>query len=129
MIEDWKKVIWSDECSIWVEVNPRWQWVIHPPGERLDQKYIKKTFKSAYVKVMVWTYFSGNRLYSMVVYNERRIGVMNMKIFYMIDDSLLSMAFYNQWKWIQFISQILTHFSLCKTMHHVIKQTVSLNSL
>ena len=52
-VEDWKRVIWSDESSIWIGVNPRRQWVICPPGKRLNRKYIKKTFKSAQVKVMV----------------------------------------------------------------------------
>jgi hypothetical protein len=27
-IDEWKKVIWSDESSIWIGVNPRRQWVI-----------------------------------------------------------------------------------------------------
>ena len=52
-VEDWKHVIWSDESSIWDGVNPRRQWVIRPPGERLNRKYVKKTLKSAQVKVMV----------------------------------------------------------------------------
>jgi len=33
-IEDWKRVIWSDESSIWIGVNPSRQWVIRPPGKR-----------------------------------------------------------------------------------------------
>ena len=41
-VEDWKRVIWSDESSICVGVNPRHQWVIRPPGERLNRKYVKK---------------------------------------------------------------------------------------
>src|SRR5271169_4297168 len=52
-VEDWKHIIWSDKSSIWIGVNPHCQWVIHPPGERLNRKYVKKTFKSAQVKVMV----------------------------------------------------------------------------
>jgi len=60
--EDWKRVIWSDESSIWIGFNPRRQWVIRPPGERLNPKYVKKTFKSAQVKVMVWACFTGERL-------------------------------------------------------------------
>ena len=52
-VDNWKRVIWSDESSIWIGVNPRHQWVIRPPGERLNQKYVKKTFKSAQVKVIV----------------------------------------------------------------------------
>ena len=50
-IENWKRVIWSDESSIWVGVNPRRrQWVIHPRGERLNRKYVKRSFKGQQVK-------------------------------------------------------------------------------
>ena len=69
-VEDWKCVIWSDESSIWVGVNPRRQWVIRPPGERLNRKYVKKTFKSAQVKVMVWACFTGERLGPMIICDE-----------------------------------------------------------
>ena len=35
-LDEWKCVIWSDESSIWVGVNPRRQWVIHPPGGKAE---------------------------------------------------------------------------------------------
>ena len=73
-IEDWKKVIWSDECEIWIRVNPRRQWIICPPGERLNRKYVKKTFKGAHVRVMVWACFTGDRLGPLVVCDEGGIG-------------------------------------------------------
>ena len=73
-VADWKRVIWSDESSIWVGVNPRRQWVIRPPGERLNRKYVKKTFKSAQVKVMVWACFTGDRLGPMIICDEGGIG-------------------------------------------------------
>jgi hypothetical protein len=69
-IEDWKKVIWSDECSVWIGVNPRRQWVIRPPGERLNRKYVKKTFKSTHVRVMVRACFTGDRLGPLIVCDE-----------------------------------------------------------
>ena len=56
-VEDWKKVIWSDESSVWVGANHR-QWTIRPKGERLNLKYVKKSFKSVQVKVIVWRYFT-----------------------------------------------------------------------
>ena len=52
-VEDWKCIIWSDESSIWIGVSPRRQWVICPQGEKLNPKYVKKTFKGELVKVMV----------------------------------------------------------------------------
>ena len=93
-IEDWKKVIWSDECSVWIGVNPRRQWVIRPPGERLNRKYVKKTFKSAQVKVMVWACFTGDRLGPLVVCDEGGIGANEYEdilydgLFSLIDDIL-----------------------------------------
>jgi len=70
-VDDWKKVIWSDESSMWIGVNPRHQWVIHPPGERLNPKYVKRTFKGAHVKIMVWACFTGERL---IVCEEGGVG-------------------------------------------------------
>lgn len=93
-IEDWKKVIWSDESSIWVGVNPRRQWVIRPPGERLNRKYVKRTFKNAHVKVMVWACFTGERLGPLIVCDEGGIGANEYEdilydgLFSLIDDLL-----------------------------------------
>ena len=47
---------------IQIGVNPRRQWVIRPPGEKLNPKYVKKTFKDARVKVMIQACFTGDRL-------------------------------------------------------------------
>lgn len=69
-VEDWKRVIWSDESSLKVGVNPRRQWVIRPKGERLNPKYVKKTFKGECVTVMVWACFTGERLGPLIVCNE-----------------------------------------------------------
>lgn len=93
-IEDWKKVIWSDESSIWIGVNPRRQWVIRPKGERLNPRYVKKTFKSAHVKVMVWACFTGERLGPLIVCDEGGIGAEEYEdilydgLFSLIDDLL-----------------------------------------
>ena len=48
--------------------------MIHPPNERLNWKYVKKTFKSAQVKVIVWSCFTGERLSPLIVCEERGIG-------------------------------------------------------
>jgi transposase len=93
-IERWKRVIWSDESSLWVGVNPCRQWVIRPPGERLNRKYVKKTFKSAQVKVMVWASFTGERLGPLLVCEEGGIGadeyeeILYDGLFSLIDDLL-----------------------------------------
>jgi DDE superfamily endonuclease len=75
-------------------VNPRRQWVIRPPGERLNRKYVKKTFKSAQVKVMVWACFTGERLGPLIVCDEGGIGADEYEdiiydgLFSLIDDLL-----------------------------------------
>jgi len=93
-VEDWKKVIWSDESSIWIGVNPRRQWVIRPKGERLNPKYVKKTFKSAQVKIMVWACFTAERLGPLIICDEGGIGaneyedIIYDSLFSLIDDLL-----------------------------------------
>ena len=94
IVEDWKKVIWSDESSIWIGANPRRQWVIRSPGQRLNPKYVKKSFTSAQVKVMVWGCFTGNRLGPLIVCEEGGIGadeyedILYDGLFSLIDDLL-----------------------------------------
>src|SRR5205085_6607309 len=93
-IEQWKWVIWSDESSLWVGVNPRHQWVIQLRGERLNPRYVKKTFKSTQVKVMVWACFIGERLGPLIVCDEGGIGadkyedILYDGVFSLIDDLL-----------------------------------------
>jgi hypothetical protein len=93
-IEDWKRVIWSDESSIWIGVSPRRQWVIRPKGERLNPKYVNKTFKGEQVKVMVWACFTGERLGPLIVCDEGGIGgdeyedILYDGLFSLIDDLL-----------------------------------------
>ena len=93
-IEKWKKVIWSDESSIWIGVNPRRQWVIRSPGEGLNRKYVKKTFKSAHVRVMVWACFTGDRLGLMIICDEGGVEegeyeeILYDGLFSLIDDIL-----------------------------------------
>ena len=93
-IEDWKKVIWSDESSLWMGANSCRQWVIRPPEERLNPKYVKRTFKNAHVKVMVWACFSGERLGPLIVCDEGGIGaneymdILYDGLFSLVDDLL-----------------------------------------
>ena len=93
-LDEWKRVIWSDESSIWVGVNPRRQWVVRPSGERLNRKYVKKTFKSAQVKVMVWACFTDERLGPMIICDEGGISANKYEdilfdgLFSLIDDIL-----------------------------------------
>jgi len=53
-------VIWSDETIVRVGVNPWRQWIIHSKDERLNSKYVSKTFKGECINIMVWTCFTGD---------------------------------------------------------------------
>ena len=93
-VEDWKHVIWSDESSLKIGVNSRRQWIIRPKEERLNPKYVKKTFKGECVIVMVWACFTGERLGSLIICDEGGIGVEEYQdnlydgLFSLIDDLL-----------------------------------------
>jgi hypothetical protein len=95
-VEDWKRVIWSDESSIWIGVNPRRRWVIRPPGERLNPKYVKRTYKSTHVKVMVWACFTGERIGPLIICDEGGVGANEYEdilydgLFSLLDDLLES---------------------------------------
>ena len=78
----------------WIGVNPRRRWEIRPAGERLNPKYVKKTFKGEQVKVMVWACFTGERLGPLIVCDQGGIGAAEYEdilydgLFSLIDDLL-----------------------------------------
>jgi DDE superfamily endonuclease len=79
---------------IQIGVDSRRQWVIRPPGEKLNPKYVKKTFKDARVKVMVWACFTGDRIGPLIICDEGGIGadkyedILYDGLFGLIDDIL-----------------------------------------
>ena len=93
-VDDWKRVIWSDETILKVGVNPCRQWVIRSKGERLNPKYVNKTFKGERVNVMVWACFTGDRLGPLIVCDQGGIGADEYEeiiydgLFSLIDDLL-----------------------------------------
>ena len=54
----WKKVIWSDECSIEKSADPRQIWVFRTPGEKWLKDCINPKQKSGGVSLMVWGCFA-----------------------------------------------------------------------
>lgn len=61
-VEDWLKVIFSDECMMRVGVPARRQRVIRRQGSALQEQHLTPTFKSQRVSIMIWGCFSGDRL-------------------------------------------------------------------
>jgi len=60
--EEWRKIGWSDECSVEKSANPRQVWVFRCPGEK--EKYCPKNVvpkdKSGGVSLMIWGCFVGD---------------------------------------------------------------------
>jgi transposase len=61
-VDDWRKWIFSDECSVEKGADPRQMWVFRRPGdaEKFKPKNVKPKDKCKGVSVMVWGCFAGN---------------------------------------------------------------------
>ena len=57
--EDWKRVIWSDECSVEKSKDSLTVWVFHTAYEKCDKERIQTYEKGGEVKLMVWRCFWG----------------------------------------------------------------------
>ena len=53
-VEDWKRVIWSDETKINCLGSDGHKWVWKRPGEGLNDRLVKGTVKFAGGSVMIW---------------------------------------------------------------------------
>ena len=68
--------------------------MIHSQGERLNPKYVKKTFKDTRIKVMVWACFTSDRPRPLIVCDDEEIGadeyedILYDGLFSLIDDIL-----------------------------------------
>ena len=89
-VEQWKKVIWSDECPLQVGHSSRRKWVTRKKGEELDSKNIYPTFKSGHITLMVWACFTGERLGPLMVFDEGGVG--SDEYMEVILDGLLSLV-------------------------------------
>ena len=58
--EDWKCVIWSDECKVEKCSDPRPVWVFRTPKEKWHKDCISPKFKGQTVGTMVWGCFHGS---------------------------------------------------------------------
>jgi hypothetical protein len=59
-LEDWKNVIWSDECSVERGSGKRRKWVFRRPGDKWRQDLIDGRKKGKDYRVMIWAAFSGH---------------------------------------------------------------------
>ena len=59
-VEDWKRVIWSDECSIVLGRKSRRRRCIRKKGQAYLARHCDGTVKSGKVTIMVWACFTGS---------------------------------------------------------------------
>lgn len=87
--EEWKKVIWSDECLMRIGVDPQRRRILRPNGTALEERYLTPTFKSGCVTIKIWACFSGNKRGPLLTLEQGGIGSEEyLEILY---DGLLSM--------------------------------------
>ena len=73
-VEEWFKVIWSDECLMKVGQDSRRRRVLRQPGTELQEKNLSVSFKSSRVTIMIWACFSGERLGPILTLEQGGIG-------------------------------------------------------
>ena len=66
-IEDWKKVIWSDECVLVLGRKSRRRRCIRKRGHAFKARHCDGTVKSGRISVMVWACFSGMKVGPLIV--------------------------------------------------------------
>jgi len=93
-IEDWRKVICSDESLMRIGHDSRRRRVIRPAGKGLQDRYLLPSFKSNQVTIMVWACFRGERIGPILTLNKGGIGaveymdILSEGLMPMIDDLL-----------------------------------------
>jgi hypothetical protein len=53
-VEDWRRVIWSDECYIHLSDDRGTVWVTRQPNEEFQEDCLVPQFKQSPIRIMVW---------------------------------------------------------------------------
>ena len=72
--EHWAKVIWSDEALIRIGQDPRRHRVIRSIGKGLQERYLRPSFKSNQVTIIVWACFCGDKIGPILPLHQGGIG-------------------------------------------------------
>ena len=92
IIENWLKIIWSNECIMRIELNSMHQRVFRKNGTTFEEKNLAINFKSKRVSIMIWACFSGIKLELVLIFEQWSIGsdeymnILYEELISMIDD-------------------------------------------
>ena len=89
-VEDWLKVIWSDECIMRIGLNPQRQRILCKNGTALYEANLAPSFKSKCISIMIWSCFSGSRLGPVLTFEQG--GIESNEYMDILYDRLLSMV-------------------------------------
>jgi hypothetical protein len=73
-IEQWIRVIWSDECSIILGRKSRRRRCIRKQGHAFKKRHCDGTVKSGKISIMVWACFSGGKVGPLIVCNSGNVN-------------------------------------------------------
>jgi hypothetical protein len=71
LVGEWRKRVWTDECKIEYDPNPGGHKVRYHPGEQLNEKHLKPTFKSGRTMIQVWGAFQYGSRCNLVLVRKR----------------------------------------------------------
>jgi hypothetical protein len=91
-VEEWKKYIWSDECSVELEVGQKREWVFRTPSQKWEKDFIQPYKKGKGVSLMVWGAFGAGRRSELVFIpgdpESKRGGVTSAVYLEVLEDML-----------------------------------------
>ena len=72
--EDWKGIIFSDECSVEKSKNPKGIWVFRTPAEKWEKDCIHGVTKGPGIKLMVWACIWGRNKGPLIPIFEKSVN-------------------------------------------------------
>src|SRR5579859_3573308 len=78
-IDEWRQVIWSDECAVQRDSDGTVKWVFRHQNkrEKYDPKNIRGKTKAGSISQMIWGTFAGNKLGPIVFVEGNQFGCLH----------------------------------------------------
>jgi hypothetical protein len=91
-VEEWKRYIWSDECSVELRAEQKREWVFRTPSQKWDKDFIQPYKKGKGLSLMVWGAFGGGQRSELVLMpgdpDSKRGGVTSVVYLEVLEDIL-----------------------------------------